>query len=110
MKNRSIISLIALVITTGCANQARSERIMDEIESRIEMPEGAQPIGQYTRSYFERGSVIEAIYVDSDLAAPKGRYWNPETTVSMEDGGCSQVRVTYDLITEKVTVICNGHR
>ncbi|MAM83907.1 MAG: hypothetical protein CL472_04445 [Acidobacteria bacterium] len=81
---------------------------MDEIESRIEMPEGAQPIGQYTRSYFERGSVIEAIYVDSDLAAPKGRYWNPENAVSMEDGGCSQVKVTYDPATEKVTAYCNG--
>jgi len=86
----------------------KAERVMDTIEKRIEIPEGALPIDQYTRSYFENGDVIEAIYIDSDLALPKGRYWNPEEIVSMEDGGCSQISVTYHPATEEITAYCNG--
>lgn len=111
----SIATFSALLVS--CSAQPASEtavgsieadRIMDAIEDRIEMPEGAEPINQYTRSYFKNGDVIEAIYIDSDLAPPKGRYWSPEEIVSMEDGGCSQISVTYDAATEVITAYCNG--
>ena len=111
----STVAVSALLVS--CADQlppgrpmddTEANRMMDKIEARIEMPEGARPISKYTRSYFERGDTIEAIYIDSDLAPPKGRYWNPEMTVSMEDGGCSQISVTYDTSTEEITAYCNG--
>ena len=110
MTSRLISTIATPIPLASCADQTRSESIMDDIETRIEMPEGALPIDQYTRSYFENGDVIEAIYVDSDLAPPKGRYWNPKKIVSMEDGGCSQISVTYDPATEEITAHCNGHR
>ena len=103
-----LASCSAQSTSEATVSDSEAERIMNDIESSIEMPEGALPIAQYTRSYFESGNVIEAIYIDSDLAPPKGRYWNPETIVSMEDGGCSQISVTYDPATEEITANCNG--
>lgn len=86
----------------------KSERVMDTIEKRIEMPEGALPIDQYTRSYFDRGETIRAIYTRPDRDGTNGRRWNPELATSLQGGGCSQVNVTYDIATQAVTAHCNG--
>ena len=108
MTFRFFFSATISLLLTSCANKSRSERIMDDIEAHIEMPEGAFSIDKYTRSYFGRGGIIKAIYVNSNLARTKGRHWNPDLIVSLQGGGCSQVNVTYDIATQAVTAHCNG--
>lgn len=100
------------------ATAERRAQLMDAIESRLVMPDGAAPLRAYRRSYaFSQGpgqggdAVGEGrvVGVFDRMAAP-GRQWVEEEQLPrLFDGGCSLVTIVYDPATATIEGIgCNG--
>lgn len=108
---RLIILAVSLAsMMTGPADHPQAiDDLLDRVETRIQMPPGAEPIGTYWRSYFpvQGGKKVQASY--SKTHAP-GRQWvatNPGPFIA--DGGCSVITVVIDVASERVEKAeCNG--
>jgi hypothetical protein len=60
-----IAFLMAALVLGGCSVQARNphDRIMDEIESGVSLPKGANPLRDYARYYaFDNKGLVWAVY------------------------------------------------
>jgi hypothetical protein len=45
------IALIALTALLGCSSPPNDAKLLDEIESRVQLPDGARPLADYARYY-----------------------------------------------------------
>jgi hypothetical protein len=55
------------------AEQRRQARLMDEIEAKLRLPPGAQPLGHYARFYaFDAPGKVIAVYVVPEPRDPPG--------------------------------------
>jgi hypothetical protein len=107
---RRTVQIVSIAFLLGCALPTETEdQFLDTIERSIEMPSGAKPLWQYSRSYFYIGGGRKVMGVLTTIRPP-GRRWvaqNPGPFVS--DGGCTIVTVTFDVRTSRVEdVQCNG--
>jgi hypothetical protein len=125
--------LLALFLATSCAQapaqnnqnaplpatppnteaQAREE-LMDQIERQVRLPEGADPLASYERSYAwqqrEDGlRKVVAVY-ENLTGAPPGRRWVADTDFPLVmDGACGFISLSYDLAAQRIEhVTCNG--
>jgi hypothetical protein len=82
--------------------------VVHKLEARIVMPEGAKPIGVYTRYYepgFDHGrrTVFGVLTEEGDKQIHIGHQ------PMIMDGGCSVLDLTFDVATNRVTSInCHG--
>src|SRR5205085_4984273 len=94
--------------------QARIE-LMDRIERQVRLPEGADRLETYARSYAWQvatdGHRKVVAYYENLTSTPPGRRWVSERDFpGIADGGCGVVRFTYDPATQQVEQIaCNGY-
>jgi hypothetical protein len=109
MKGR-ILQSATVALLLGCAQPSLGrDQFLDRVESGLQMPPGAKPLEQYSRSYFyiEGGKKVMGVLT---TLRPPGRHWtdrNPGPFVS--DGGCAIVSVIIDAATQRVeSVECNG--
>lgn len=93
---------------------AEQQAIMDRIERQIRLPEGADPLASYERSYAwqqrEDGTRrVIGVYLILD-GESRGRRWVAENALPMiVDGGCGMIRLSYDVATQRIErVTCNG--
>jgi plasmid stabilization system protein ParE len=123
--NRIAFFLVAAVLT-ACekpqiaeAAPQTPEQIMDQVESTIRLPVGADPLELYGRNYAFSGDgkVVAVYYAHSDdrgrvlhAVAGERRWhdWEGELPFIM-DGGCSIVHIDYEIATQHIlSVSCNG--
>lgn len=82
--------------------------VVHRLEARIVMPEGAEPVGAYTRYYeagFDHGrrTVFGLLTEDGDKQIHIGH------RPIVLDRGCSVIQLTFDVASGQVTSIgCNG--
>jgi len=129
--------LLALLLALGCArapaqkeqnaprpappaaapagDYAEEQAIMDRIEREVRLPEGADPLASYERSYAweqrEDGvRKVIGVYLSPDAGESRGRRWVAENALPMiVDGGCGMIRLGYDVATQRIEyVTCNG--
>ena len=96
-------------------NYAEQQAIMDRIERKVRLPEGADPLTSYERSYAwqqrEDGTRrVMGVYLSPDVGESRGRRWVAENALPMiVDGGCGMIRLSYDVATQRIErVTCNG--
>jgi hypothetical protein len=90
------------------------------LEAKVTLPAGASPMGAYVRYYAgttkDGKQIIRGVYlvtaVVKDMhqdARPGVRIVTERDIPEIEDGGCHQVNVEYDVATDTITRIrCNG--
>jgi hypothetical protein len=95
--------------------EAEQQAIMDRIEREVRLPDGADPLASYERSYAwqqrEDGTRrVMGVYVSPDVGESRGRRWVAENQLPMIlDGGCSMITLSYDVATQRIErVTCNG--
>lgn len=99
----------------SAAGDAEQQAIMDRIEREVRLPEGADPLASYERSYAlqqrEDGTRrVMGVYLSPDVGESRGRRWVAENALPMMvDGGCGMIRLSYDVATQRIErVTCNG--
>jgi hypothetical protein len=104
-----------VLVLWGCSPER--EKLMDEIEGTVDlrsayMANWSPPsaIGSYDRYYAwaQKGRTVEAVYIQADGKA--GRLWvsSMDKLPVRFDGGCSFIRIRYELRARRSEVICNG--
>lgn len=128
--------LLALLLAPGCArapaqndqnapqpaapasgpadSDAEQQVIMDRIERAVRLPEGADPLASYERSYaWQRRDdgvrKVIGVYL-SPRGESRGRRWVVENALPMIlDGGCAMITLSYDVAARRIEhVTCNG--
>jgi hypothetical protein len=102
------ISTIALLL--GCARPSDGrDRFLDPVERGLQMPPGAKPLEQYSRSYFYIDGGKKVMGVFTTLRPPGRRWTHGNPGPFLADGGCAIVTVVIDARTQRVdSVECNG--
>lgn len=87
---------------------------MDRIERDIRLPERADPVAAYERSYAwqQRGDGVRkviGVYLTPE-GSNRGRRWVMESELPLIlDGGCSMITLSYDVAAQRIEhVTCNG--
>lgn len=98
----------------AAGNEADQQAIMDRIEREVRLPEGADPLASYERSYaWQRPDdgvrKVIGVYLEPD-GESRGRRWVAENALPMIlDGGCGMITLSYDVATQRIEhVTCNG--
>ncbi|HEV7659718.1 MAG TPA: hypothetical protein VGO55_07720 [Allosphingosinicella sp.] len=128
--------LLALLLALGCAqapaqndqnapqpaapaagpagSDAEQQAIMDRIERAVRLPEGANPLASYERSYAWQQSEdgvrkVIGVYLGAG-GESRGRRWVAQNALPMIlDGGCGMITVEFDVATQRIEhVTCNG--
>jgi hypothetical protein len=89
-----------------------AESLVREIDAEIQLPDGAFPRSEYARYYapFTRKDLrsLVAVYIHDPQQAGVKLVKRTEMPVVL-DGGCSVIRLQYDVQARKLLVIaCNG--
>lgn len=83
-----------------------------DVEARLALPEGAAPMDSYGRYYygkFKHGRRVLVGEFVQDLS-PGVHIISPTHAPRILDGGCSVIRLVYDVAQKKVTALfCNGN-
>lgn len=116
----AVISLPALAIPTSGEVWLPSLAEVQHVESKVTMPEGAQPMSAYVRYYagitVDGKKTIYGVYLATGVVRdmkqdprPGIRIVTAREVPEIDDGGCSQVTVEFDVASDSVTRIrCNG--
>lgn len=100
---------LLLGVSGAPADAGAREALAARIEAAVEMPEGAAPIGDYTRHYAfaPGGREVEAVFM---RGTPGGRRWVDHRDLPfIADGGCIQVTIRAEAATARIlSVRCNG--
>lgn len=110
---------LALLMLAGLAPEtAEHTALMDEIEAKVVLPEGARPLNDYGRHYaFGEPGEVQATYlvpmgVPRPSQAPAGQrrwYRSVQAMPWISDGGCRMVTIRFDLATHRLlSAKCNG--
>ena len=69
---RTVFIIISLLAVAGCASTQKNSRaaLMDEIESSIRLPSGAEPLESYARYYTEHNGSVLGAYT-TEIEAPR---------------------------------------
>lgn len=118
MRKRLAVICTLLSVSAWAAPQMRSLSLDDirRVESLVKMPPGARSIESYNRFYaikVENGREIiwgKFFPTTSDLPPPTVHIVAAEKMpAGIQDGGCLQVNLFYDVRDAKITFIgCNG--
>lgn len=83
-----------------------SARTIAELEARVVMPDGAEPVSAYLRTYYPHGAKVAGLY---RLESRTGIRSVPTLDVMVMDGGCGVVTVIYEPMTKVIEeAYCNG--
>lgn len=92
-----------------------ANELIASIEQRIVMPDGAEPLGDYTRTYSRTAMGMPAedgyVYGVLDRVTPGPRFarWSEAPVAEPMDGGCSVIALRYSLARAAFDYIrCNG--
>jgi hypothetical protein len=101
---------VAVALTT--APKWPDAQLIRHIESKIIMPGGAKPLGQYLRVYAPSigpaGKLVEGRFETSK--APGVKVVSPGQLPLVMDGGCSFVDLTYDVARDRIVrIACHGY-
>lgn len=107
---------ITALLLIGCASDEEREHasLMDEVEQRVRLPDGSQPLNEYARYYAIDGQgrvvAIYTTFVEPDLPAGQRRWVGDQSKLpGISDGGCGVVNVLFNPATRKVEeAFCNG--
>lgn len=114
------VSSPALAIPNSGEAWLPSMAEVQHVESKVTMPDGAQAMSAYVRYYagitVEGRKVIYGVYLATGVVRdmkqdPRAgiRIVTAREVPEIEDGGCSQVTVEFDVTSDSVTRIrCNG--
>ncbi len=115
-----IKTLSALLIAASASpdHSKRENMLMNEIEQALVLPAKAQSFSSYSRNYaFSGPDEVTAIYLTPSAymasieAAANERRWYPgaASLPSIDDGGCHEVNIRYQLSTRQfLSVTCNN--
>tara|TARA_B110001454_G_scaffold211806_1_gene227890 strand:- start:313 stop:618 length:306 start_codon:yes stop_codon:yes gene_type:complete len=97
--------------SAGCAHDlSHEEKLIRNIEARVELPQRASPVSRYRRHYaFKKDdpNIVEAVYERGGRPSSFWLKWDEMPIIL--DGGCSVVTFIYDLRTQSFkNVACNG--
>jgi hypothetical protein len=135
--NCSLFQTLALALSTlvlhGCpskppvaAHEEQSQpeatgwtptrEMISELEARLVLPEGADPLSSYARHYagsFEAdGRILYGVFVagqsDSNYPGSINIYPLREALPLIHDGGCSIIEFSYVELTNRIGVYCHG--
>ncbi len=112
---RAYLTAIVLLLS-ACAPGTRvvadseaggpSEAVIAELEAQVIMPEGAQPLSAYLRTYYPEDGKVIGQYT---LERRTGIRSLPDLETVWFDGGCGIVNIVYDPGTQIVEhAYCNG--
>lgn len=117
MKRLLVLSTFSLAACSSAAERQHIE-LMEQVETRVQLPKGSERLDQYARYYATNGNRVVATYIT--LVDPKNRYYNLpmgqrrwlddyRNLPAVSDGGCSIVNVVYDPKAPSVPeAFCNG--
>jgi hypothetical protein len=114
----SAFHLLLLASVHAATKPARTEALMNEIERRVVLPEGADALRVYDRGYaLANPDKVVGIYLMSprtgtgQMRAGKRKWYGRIADLPFVfDGGCMQVRVEYQISTHRVlSASCNGY-
>ena len=110
---RWLCILSSLLLMTACssADEQRQTMLMNEVETLVRLPNGAEPLNEYSRyyTYGHEGEVV-AVYAGRYLATKPERKWVTDSRKLpvIMDGGCGVVNVRFDIRSKKAVTWCNG--
>ncbi len=116
----AVVSLPALAIPNSGEVWLPSMAEVQHVESKVTMPDGAQAMSAYVRYYagitVDGRKVIYGVYLATGVVRdmkqdprPGIRIVTAREVPEIDDGGCSQVNVEFDVASDTVTrVRCNG--
>jgi len=83
--------------------------VLDRLEARITMPEGAAPLASYARYYARhvRGEIV-GTYLRIGNEVPGRRWVSLEELPQVADGGCDVITVIADVRGTVRSAACNG--
>jgi hypothetical protein len=106
-----LVTTLLLLTECSSASEQREAKLMNEIETTIKLPAGAEPLREYSRyyAYGQKGEVL-GIYAGKYLDRSDGREWvkDPKHLPMIMDGGCGVVNVRFDIRSKKIEAYCNG--
>jgi hypothetical protein len=117
MKRLCIILAFSLAACSSAAERQHNH-LMQQVEERVQLPNGAERLEQYARYYATDGNRIVATYIT--LVDPANRYYDlpvgqhrwlddHRNLPAISDGGCSIVNVIYNPKARSVLeAFCNG--
>ena len=102
------LALAALLAQAAPHPTAEETALMDRIEREVRMPEGAQPLARYHRSYAWMGDrTVIGIYEDFSPEPPARNWIEPDALPVLNDGGCSVITIFYYPATSRLNLMCN---
>jgi hypothetical protein len=116
----SLAAPSALAQDDGSGHWLPERATIEQIEAKLTLPAGASPLNTYVRYYSgvtEQGrKIIRGVYLVVAVvrnaqqdSRPGIRIVVPRDIPEIDDGGCHQVNVEYDVASAAVTGIhCNG--
>ncbi len=108
-----LLNLAATFSTNAAVPPPPQTPIMDQIEARVRLPRGAEPLPRYRRFYAfnrrDRGRV-DAVYSLYERNPQSGRLWvRPDQLPLIDDGGCGVITFSYVIATQRFeNIACNG--
>lgn len=104
------VYLCAMILLGGCVHSMTSdERLMQDIERRVSLPDKASPVKNYRRYYAlekDDADTVNAVYV---LGGRPDQIWLRWDEVPIVlDGGCSVVNFKYNIQEQVISeMLCN---
>jgi hypothetical protein len=122
MRNLLALTAALVISAPACAAQTPTGGVdmatARKIERIVQLPGGSKPLGHYARFYFKDqytpAGMVSGWYVNADDPPfdtwPHAGVHLEKPNVSMDDGGCYAISLTYDPARDVVTDIhCNGY-
>ncbi len=99
--------VIFLLLAMAACAPTSAEKIMADIEQKVQMPKGASALTRYRRYYYINKKNIVGTYV---LSANPGREWRrKDQDILILDGGCTVVNVVFSIEKNRIVyTYCNG--
>lgn len=95
-------------------SDVEQQAIMDRIERAVRLPDDADPLASYERSYaWQQGQdgarKVIGVYLSAG-GESRGRRWVAQNALPMiVDGGCGMITLKYDVATRRIEhITCNG--
>jgi hypothetical protein len=118
MRTFSPVALALFALGCSSAEDRQSAVTMDRIEQQVRLPADALRLHQYARYYALDGERIVGTYITH--VDPENKYYDlpigrrrwiadSRNLPGISDGGCSVVKIVYDVPSSKVQqASCNG--
>ena len=82
--------------------------ILQRLDSRIQMPEGADDIGDYDRFYAKTDDGWRAVFVSTIAGQGRAKLTKADDLPEIADGECGVIEVKIDKQQNFLTAFCHG--